>query len=54
MRRRGAEASARDRKPKVAVKWFRSGSSSAVGERLAAAEAEEPVRVAQGLLQYKK
>ena len=50
MRRNGAGARARDRKPRVLVKCARSGSSSAVGDILAWAEAEEPVRVAQGLL----
>lgn len=53
MRRSGAGASARDKKPSVLLKWVRSGSISAVGERLAVAtEDVEPLRVAQGLLYW--
>lgn len=54
IRRSGAGASARDKNPSVVVKCDRSGSSSAVGERLAPAEADDgPVNVAQGLLNRK-
>jgi hypothetical protein len=53
MRRSGAGAKARDKKPSAFVKCDSSGSSSAVGDRLAFAEAEEPVSVAQGLLHKK-
>ena len=54
MRRSGADARARDKKPRVLLRCVRSGSISAVGERLADAKVVEPLRVAQGLLQRKK
>jgi hypothetical protein len=38
----------------VVPRWVSSGSISAVGERLAGAEAAEPLSVAQGLLQEKR
>jgi hypothetical protein len=51
MRRNGTSAKARERKLNVLAKYVRSGSNSAVGDRLVLAEAGDPVRVAQGLLE---
>jgi hypothetical protein len=52
----GADARARDKNPRVVPRCARSGSISAVGERLALGTevVEEPLSVAQGLLVRKK